>query len=183
MGLTDSPYRSLQLLTTAKHIAYGDRHDESNPFQWKASRLNLPGDEKYDPSKPWVMKIRIDGHIASEVYIYVDDGRIIGHSEISCWEAAKRFCAICNSLGIQDASRKRTAPSRTPGPWAGTVIHTKDGVVATVTEEKWKKTRGLVEELRDMVDDGSMPHKRLECIRGFLIYVARTYKWMTPYLK
>ena len=26
-------------------------------------------------------------------------------------------------------------------------------------------------------------HKRLECIRGFLIYVARTFKWMTPYLK
>ena len=25
--------------------------------------------------------------------------------------------------------------------------------------------------------------KRLECIRGFLIYVARTFKWMTPYLK
>ena len=28
-----------------------------------------------------------------------------------------------------------------------------------------------------------VPHKRLECIRGFLIYVARTFKWMTPYLK
>ena len=26
-------------------------------------------------------------------------------------------------------------------------------------------------------------HKILECIRGFLIYVARTFKWMTPYLK
>ena len=28
-----------------------------------------------------------------------------------------------------------------------------------------------------------MSHKRLEFIRGFLIYVARTFKWMTPYLK
>ena len=28
-----------------------------------------------------------------------------------------------------------------------------------------------------------VPHKRLECIRGFLIYVARTLKGMTPYLK
>ena len=28
-----------------------------------------------------------------------------------------------------------------------------------------------------------VPHKRLECIRGFLIYVTRTYKWMMPYLK
>ena len=28
-----------------------------------------------------------------------------------------------------------------------------------------------------------IPHKILECIIGFLIYVARTFKWMTPYLK
>ena len=28
-----------------------------------------------------------------------------------------------------------------------------------------------------------LPRKRLECIRGLLIYVARTYKWMIPYLK
>ena len=27
-----------------------------------------------------------------------------------------------------------------------------------------------------------VPHKRLECIRGFLIYVVRTFKWMIPYL-
>ena len=28
-----------------------------------------------------------------------------------------------------------------------------------------------------------MTHKRLECIRGFLIYMAKTFKWMKPYLK
>ena len=28
-----------------------------------------------------------------------------------------------------------------------------------------------------------MPHKILECIIGLLIYVARTFKWMMPYLK
>ena len=28
-----------------------------------------------------------------------------------------------------------------------------------------------------------MSNKILEGIRGFLIYVARTFKWMTPYLK
>ena len=26
-------------------------------------------------------------------------------------------------------------------------------------------------------------HKILECIRGFLIYADRDFKWMTPYLK
>ena len=28
-----------------------------------------------------------------------------------------------------------------------------------------------------------VPHKILECIRGFLIYVARNFKWIIPYLK
>ena len=28
-----------------------------------------------------------------------------------------------------------------------------------------------------------IPHKILECIIGFLIYVASAFKWMTPYLK
>ena len=28
-----------------------------------------------------------------------------------------------------------------------------------------------------------MPNKRLEFIRAIFIYVARTYKWMIPYLK
>ena len=28
-----------------------------------------------------------------------------------------------------------------------------------------------------------MPRARVESIRGFLVYVSRTYKYMTPYLK
>ena len=28
-----------------------------------------------------------------------------------------------------------------------------------------------------------VPHKRLEYIRGFIIYVDRDFKWMSPYLK
>lgn len=31
--------------------------------------------------------------------------------------------------------------------------------------------------------DGQVDRKRLEQIRGFLIYVSRTYPWMPPYLK
>ena len=140
MGLTDSPYRSLQLLIKAKHIAYENHKGEANPFKWASVRLNLPGSESYDPKLPWVMKVRSDGHLACEIYIYVDDGRITGWSREETWKAARWFCAICNSLGIQDAARKRTFPSRTQGPWAGTVVHTIDGVVMTVTEVKWMKT-------------------------------------------
>ena len=70
--------------------------------------MNLPGDESYTPKLPWVMKVRLNGNLASEVFIYVDDDQIISHSELVCWQAEKIFCSIFNSLGIQDASRMRT---------------------------------------------------------------------------
>ena len=78
MGLGDSPYRSIQMLTHVKYLVYGDRGDPSNPFRWHAVRLNLPGSKDYDPSLPWVSKVRLDGLVACEVYFYVDDGRITG---------------------------------------------------------------------------------------------------------
>ena len=145
MGLTDSPYWYLQLLIHAKFIAYGERNYPLNPFQWSHSKPNLTGDESYTPKLPWVTKVRSDGHLESEVFIYVDDVRIIAHSELVCWQAAKRFCSICNSLGIKDAPRKLTEPPLTPVPWAGTVAHTSNKEVAiTVTHIKWEKTRSIV---------------------------------------
>ena len=56
-------------------------------------------------------------------------------------------------------------------------------VVITVTQIKWEKTRIIVLELKILMREERVPHKILEGIRGFLIYVARTFKWMTPYLK
>ncbi|KAL7530391.1 hypothetical protein ACHAXR_003464 [Thalassiosira sp. AJA248-18] len=121
MGLRDSPYRSIQHLIRAKFLAYGNRKDGSNPFRWSKAVYNLPGTEGYDSGKPWVMKIREDGHLASEIFVYVDDGRATGHNAEACWAAVRRFASICTLLGIQDAARKRTFPSDTPGPWAGTL--------------------------------------------------------------
>ena len=86
------------------------------------------------------MKVRSDDNLASEVFIYVDDSRIIAHSELVCWQAANIFCSICKSLVIQDAPRKRTEPSLTLAPWAGTVAHMSNKEVAiTATHIKWEK--------------------------------------------
>ena len=52
-----------------------------------------------------------------------------------------------------------------------------------MTPAKWEKTRSMVEELSEMVRAGPLPRQRLMEIRGFLIYVVRTYKWMNPYIK
>ena len=63
------------------------------------------------------------------------------------------------------------------------MLHTGKGVVATVTIEKWQKTKELILELSTLLREGKLPRERLERIRGFLIYVSRTFRCMTPYLK
>jgi len=183
MGLRDSPYRSIQLMIMAKREAYGDHLDRTGPFHWGTIVLNLPGTRDYDPTFPWIMKARYDGHLACEVYVYVDDGKVTGWCRAACWAAASRFSKVMARLGIQDAARKRTEPSTTPGPWAGSVAHTQNGVELLVSVAKWEKTRVLVEELHALTQVDQVDRKRLEQVRGYLIYVSRTYRWMVPYLK
>jgi hypothetical protein len=91
------------------------------------------------------MKIRWDGQQAAEVFVYVDDGRPTGPMEFLTWQAGRAYDAGCTRRGVQDASRKRTSPSQTPGPWAGTVTHTDGGeVCGMVSQEKWDKTKRLI---------------------------------------
>ena len=185
MGLRDSPYRSLQWQVRIKLMAYGDQRNLENPFHWDHVQLNLPGSPGYRADLPWVMKIRADGHIAAEIFVYVDDGRAVGHTAAVAWLAARFYAAMCARLGVQDAARKeRTSASRTPGPWAGTVTHTdQDQVCGMVSQEKWEKTQALIQELAEMVGRDLLPLQRLLEIRGFLIYVVRTYPWLNPYIK
>ena len=188
MGLRDSPFRSIQMMTRLRYEAYGDRREVLNPFHYEHVIFNLPGCDSYRPDLPWVMKARWDGHLASEVFVYVDDGRATGHCRQICWKAICKFASTCSRYGIQDAGRKRTGPSMSPGPWAGTVCLTVDGdVVGTLSAKKWEKTKALVNELKSMVEEaghnGVVSRDRLLSIRGFLIYVVRTYPYINPYLK
>jgi len=97
------------------------------------------------------------------------------------WQAARAYASCCARLGVQDASRKRTSPSETPGPWAGMVTHTDGGrVCGKVSQEKWEKTKRLVMELSRMLEQNFLPLQHLLMIRGFLIYVVRTYPWLNP---
>ena len=45
------------------------------------------------------------------------------------------------------------------------------------------KMRNLVLELETLMWEYRVPHKRLEFIRGLLVYVARNYKEFMHYLK
>jgi len=188
MGLKSSPYQAVQAVLVAKEHILGDRRDRDNAYRWDKVRMNLPGSRSYDPTLPWVSKIRIeDGSIACDLFIYVDDGRVTGPTEADCWQATRQAASTLNALGIQEAARKRRWPSRRPGAWAGSIVETTDdGVVVMVDQEKWEKSRRylgeILEELRASKDD-SLDFKALEKKRGFLIYVTRTYPSMVPYLK
>jgi len=48
---------------------------------------------------------------------------------------------------------------------------------------KLEKTKLLIMELSRMVEQDFLPQQCLLVIRGFLIYVVRTYPWLNPYIK
>jgi hypothetical protein len=186
MGGTFSPYQTGKGMGHAKEMIMGDPNDCSDVFQWKEVRLNLPGVEDYDPSLSWVSKIREDGRVAADLFIYMDDLRPTGPDAEECWRAARKGEATCNHLGIQDAPRKRRAASKTPGPWAGSMIYTDDedaGLRVLVARKKWCNAKRLLANLYALPKESEMvDHKVLERTRGFLVYVERTNKPMTPFL-
>jgi hypothetical protein len=120
MGLRSSPYQAVQAMGVAEETIRGKRGDPKNVYRWDYVRLNLPRSDAYDPSKPWVSKIRsADGKIAADLFIFVDDLRPTGPSRSEAWGAARRATSMLNHLGIQDAPRKRRGSSGTQGPGLG----------------------------------------------------------------
>jgi hypothetical protein len=185
MGLKPSPYQAVQGLGFAEEKIRGDRKDPKNIYRWKKVRQNLPGSKNYNPRLPWVSKIRDDGKIAADLFAFMDDFRPTGPSKKEAWLAGRRAASMLNHLGIQDAPRKRRDSSQAPGAWAGAVVRTDgDGVHVLVSQEKWDRTKAQLLEIVEMLhtDQNKMSRKRLEEIRGFLVYVTRTYIGMAPYL-
>ena len=62
----------------------GARWDSENVFRWHRVVINLPGMNTYDPSKPWVYKVRQDGTMAADLFFYIDDGRPTAPSAWEC---------------------------------------------------------------------------------------------------
>ena len=94
--------------------------------------MNLPGSPGYNPSLPWVSKVKDnpDGtvDVAADLFTFVDDLRPCGCSSAESWQAGRRAGSKLNWLGIQDAPRKRRDSRQDPGAWAGSIIRTKGGV-------------------------------------------------------
>jgi hypothetical protein len=66
------------------------------------------------------------------------------------------------------------------------MVYTDDaeaGVRVLLSMKKWAKANQLLATLHDLVFASEwVDHHVLERIRGFLVYVARTYKPLTPFL-
>jgi hypothetical protein len=186
MGLRPSPYCAIQGMMMAKEVILGDQYDRiSNVFHWETMRLNLPGDLTYTPSEAWATKVRYDGTVAADVFVYVDDIRSCAPTELEAWKASQRTSAVLGYLGLQDASRKRREPGLETGAWTGSVVWSSNNkLVVLTTQEKWDKTRAHLNWIANHIGDKTgMENKKLKSIRGFLVYVARTYTSMVPYLK
>ena len=141
MGFGPSPYLVTKDMLVVEERVRGSRWDSENVFRWHSVTMNLPGMSKYNPSKPWVYKVRQDGTMAADLFFYIDDGRPTAPSAWECWCASRKIC--CNLIwhGLQDAGRKRTGASQSPGEWAGTMVETVDGKVVLLVPQK-KRDRG-----------------------------------------
>jgi hypothetical protein len=123
--------------------------------------------------------------VAAYLFAFMDDFRSGGPNKKEAWLAGRQAASILNHLGISDAPRKRRDTSMAPGAWAGAVVRTDGaGVHVLVSQEKWDRTKAQLADLRKMLEKNpnKMCRRRLEEIRGFLVYVTRTYIGLAPYL-
>ena len=72
----------------------------NNPFLWDRVVFNLTGSKGYWSDLPRVMKLRSDGHLATEIFVYVNNGRAASHSPEVTWKAAKAYGSGCSRWGI-----------------------------------------------------------------------------------
>ena len=77
MGFEPSPYFVTKNMMVIEEAVRGLRSDVKNVFHWLKVFFNLPGTKSYDPSRPWVYRVRTDGRLAVDIFWYIDDGRPI----------------------------------------------------------------------------------------------------------
>ena len=93
--------------------------------------------DTYDPTIPWYRKVCGDGVMAAEVFVYVDNLRVMGSSQAEYWLAAHAIAQPLGYLSIQDAAQKCQPPRQDVVAWAGLVVHTNhSAVVILTTKEK-----------------------------------------------
>jgi hypothetical protein len=142
----------------------------------------------YDPCKSWILKVRLVGRMACNIFTFMDDKRVTVPDEELTWQASPALASKQSYLWIQDAGRKARPSSTMPGAWAGAIVHVLPtlGMCILISEEKWEWMKGILNKWWKQVAVDAMPelsHKELLLDWGFLVYVTRTYLAMVPCLK
>ena len=81
----------------------GNPRDIDNPFARHSIHLNLPGTADYNPTLPWMLKIRKDGLMASDIAQHVGNARIMAPTEELAWVCSSKMAKGLTFLGLQDA--------------------------------------------------------------------------------
>ncbi len=173
-GVEALPYVCIKGLLLAMEVIRGDRNDVMNAFRWEYVKLNLPGDAEYTPLKPRLYRVKNkNDELAALILSYVDDMRAADGSEEDCWQSMHQVATTLSFLGIQTAARKTCPPSQREGAWAGSIVITDaSGVGVKATQEKWEKTKGLLNTLYSWIEEGDqLDRKKLESFRGSLVYL------------
>lgn len=173
-GVEALPYVCIKGLLLAMEVIRGDRNDVMNAFRWEYVKLNLPGDAEYTPLKPRLYRVKNkNDELAALILSYVDDMRAADGSEEDCWQSMHQVATTLSFLGIQTAARKTCPPSQREGAWVGSIVITDaSGVGVKATQEKWEKTKGLLNTLYSWIEEGDqLDRKKLESFRGSLVYL------------
>ena len=183
MGLKLSPNHAIRATLRAEEFITDFPWSSKNPFRYSRVVLNLPGSPDYTPGQPWFYLERKDGTMASILAIYVDDQRIHAPTEEDAYVSARQVASREAYLGIQDAARKRRAPSQQAGAWAGSIVRTNNSEVGLLISNKTKIIISKWCEILESTESPDLVTKELFSDRGFLVYICRTYDILTPYLK
>ena len=95
MKISPNPYMVTKDMLVIKREIRGKRLDEKNIFRLNIIFLNLPNMKDYNPTRPWVYKVRSGEKIVTGVFWYIDDGRI---TTLTAWECWKTACKVCYTL-------------------------------------------------------------------------------------
>ncbi len=65
------------------------------------------------------------------------------------------------------------------------MVHIEKGIITvSISQDRWDKVKQILLWLETQMKEGdTIEFKTLESHRGFLVYIARTYPMINPYLK
>jgi hypothetical protein len=58
--------------------------------------MNFPRALGYDPTMAWVDKVREDGQVTADLFIYMDDRRPNARYKEECWQDGRKSGSTCN---------------------------------------------------------------------------------------